>query len=199
MTTYRYAWKGLDQTAIARSISPSLSGFTIAGPSPAPVIDVTVNSSSNTDKEDLDDAMLKQGWAYSSTDPPAPPKGIILRQEIGTRVISDSSTTSTSFEDLLTVSITTEAGVLGLIVSACSTAMLEQGYFRITVDGVTVTGGAHMVGLASMFLGVRVPITPGPHTVKLQWRTDTLGTHRVNAVSAPEAEFANLLVREMSG
>ena len=198
MTTYRYGWKGIDEQALKRNVDPAKT-LAVQGPAPAPVVDIVIDSPTAADKMDLDAAMLQQGWVYSSTDPPAQPKGIILRQEIGAKITTDESTTSTSFVDLITVPITTEAGVLGLIANASSLAVISLGYFRVTVDGVAVAGGAHLLGLANLFLGVRVPITAGSHTVKLQWRTDALGTHSISAASLPEAHFANLLVREMSG
>jgi len=197
MTTYRYNWKGLDVPAIQQSINPSLVPV-VAGPAPSSVVDVTIGSSTAEDKSDLDAAMLQQGWIYASTDPPQQPQGIVLRQEIGVKLLVDSTTNSTTFVDLITVAITTQAGVLGLVANATSLALVTLGYLRITVDGVTVQGGAHLIGLANNFMGLRVPIAAGAHTVKLQWRTDAGGTHQINAASAPEAEFANLLVREMS-
>lgn len=198
MTTYRYTWKGIDADDVAKLLDPSLV-VSVLGPAPAPVIDVVLNSSSATDKDDLDAAMFQKGWLYFSTDPPAQPQGIILRQEIPAKLLSDSSTTSDTFADLIVVPITTGAGVLGLIASAVSTAIVTPGYFRITVDGVTVANGAHGVGMMNMFLGVRILVPAAAHTVKLQWRTDATGTHKIDASSMPEAEFASLLVRELSG
>lgn len=198
MTVYRYAWKGLDLASLQALVRPDLI-LTRQGPAPAPVMDISAIDPTLEDKIDLDEAMLSLGWNYQSTDPPTQAQGLILRQEIGLPLTVDMITVSDVFEDLLTVPITTNASVLGLMANMVSTAAASLGYFRVTVDGFPVAKGAHLEGTANLFLGGRVPVPAGAHVVKVQWRVAPGGTQSIRPVTVPDAEFASLLVREMSG
>jgi len=195
--TYRYQWSDPALSEVAQSLDPSLV-VTKAGPAPAPVVDITLSDDGANNKSDLDAVMAVLGWTYQSTNPPNPPQGVIIRQELSTKLLVDDSTTSAVFVDLLSIPIETEVGVLTVIASACSTNLITLGYLRITIDGIPVAGGAHDLGTQNMFLAVRVPITAGAHTVTLRWRVDALGTQSARPVTFPEAEFATLLVREMN-
>jgi hypothetical protein len=199
MITYRYSWKGLSTSDIMSALDPAVSVLAIQGPEPSAVVDIQLDSSTATTKTDLDSVMHILGWVYVSTDPPAPPKGIILRQEVGAKIVADNTTSSTAFVDLLTVNITTENCVLGVIASIGSTALVDPGYFRVTVDGVPVSNGAHEAGMMGNFMGTRLALAAGAHAVKIQWRTDAAGTLHVRPVANPDSEYASLLVREMSG
>jgi hypothetical protein len=199
MITYRYNWKGLSTSDLVNALDPSVTVLGIQGPAPSAVVDVQLDSSSAVAKTDLDSIMSILGWTYLSTDPPSTPKGIILRQEVGAKVVADNTTSSAVFVDLLTVNITTENCVLGVIASVGSTALVDPGYFRVTVDGVPVSNSAHEPGMMSNFMGTRLALAAGAHAVKIQWRTDAAGTLHVRPVANPDSEFASLWVREMNG
>jgi hypothetical protein len=66
MTVYRYKLGGLDSAALQAAVALPV---TVNAPAPVEFIDLTVTAPTATDKEDLDAAMLLQGFVFYSTDP----------------------------------------------------------------------------------------------------------------------------------
>lgn len=199
MSTYRYIWKDPNLARIQRQLRPAIApSAVLSGPAPAPIVDISLTGETAEDKLDLDTVMAVSGWEYQSTNPPDQPKGLILRQEIGLRLLVDESTTSNVFVNLLSVPITVERGVLTIVGQGTFTTEIEQANVRVTVDGIPVVSTAHAVGISNLMMAARVPVPAGLRTVSLQWRAGALGTIRARPGTRPDDEFAALLVREMS-
>jgi hypothetical protein len=110
-------------------------------------------------------------------------------------VVQDTSITSSSFVDLLTVAIPVEqggTGILDILATASAEATLTgtEVNFQLTLDGTPLGPGAsngasftvdgESAHKASIAILKRVTgVAPGSHTVKLRWR-----------VIGPEAEAA---------
>jgi len=125
----------------------------------------------------------------------------------------DTQVASGVFVDLLTVNISTGAGFL-LIDTSFSPALgptpggvfAANVYFRILLDGVAERGAAVGPFTAPGTISepqagaitLRRPVAPGPHTVKLQWRTTVGLTMFIRPVGAGvDKEHASLLVEEV--
>jgi hypothetical protein len=68
MATYQYNWVGIDTTELQGALRPTLS-VTIKPTAPPVTIDVTLKDETLADKNDLDTAMLTQGWEFGSLVP----------------------------------------------------------------------------------------------------------------------------------
>jgi hypothetical protein len=116
---------------------------------------------------------------------------------------SDISTSSTSYADVLSRSITTGAGFLliGATASASATSGNRKIFFEITVDGTFIEGSAFSSASANdaqgMAVGVRVAVTAAAHTVKLRWKVGS-GTGQIRASSVPLEEHADLTCQEVT-
>jgi hypothetical protein len=119
------------------------------------------------------------------------------RQHIENKITVDTTTTSTTYVNLMSGNMTTKAGGTLLIfvsISHTQTNTNQQTSFRIQVDGVTVaaagtrvpSGGAPI----SCVFNLAVPVDPGPHTLTLQWGV-TGGTASIRPVTAPQWEHAS--------
>lgn len=121
----------------------------------------------------------------------------------------NTTTTSITYVDLLTVTLTTVgASRLEIYASlstsnAVSRAGTNQDYFRLTVDStVLIEGGSEQwtVTEASALFCVTDVLSAGSHTVHLQWCTDTGGTLRCSAGTiVAQPEHASLVVVETTG
>jgi len=129
-------------------------------------------------------------------------------QTLNTSVAVDTTTTSTTFVDLLTITFATEtlspSGTVEITTSlGASNSVANTGiYTRITVDGIQYDGGAAEryinAPATSMSQHIFVSnLTIGSHTVSMQWRVDG-GTGRCRPVSASGSENAWLIVEEKS-
>lgn len=130
----------------------------------------------------------------------------VLAQTQAAQVVADASTTSTSFVDLLTVNITTEANAviiraMGHVSNSSANVNMR---LRVLVDGVSVGGGQVRSASAS---GIAVPfalqfktgvLSAGAHVIKLQWATVS-STMRCRPVAAADSETASLVVEEVTG
>lgn len=149
----------------------------------------------------------------------APTAGQILKATSGTganwqqpstvqtqysEITTNTTTTSGTFVDLLTVSITT--GATSIIIqatgSASNTNANQSAEFRITLDGVAVGGGANArcvaANVAAAFaITKKVSVSAAAHTVKLQWLR-TANTARIDPSGSPDTEHASLLVQEVT-
>jgi lysophospholipase L1-like esterase len=110
----------------------------------------------------------------------------------------DSTTTSPSFADLLSVSITTGNGsTISIHASMAWNALTTDGSFVATVDGTVVAGVDAAVGNLSGAISIRVSVGVGAHTVALRWKSGTAGTVNVRPQTNPNTEHASLLVAEV--
>jgi hypothetical protein len=118
-------------------------------------------------------------------------------------VAADVSTTSTTWVDLLSTTITTLAGFLLLTTTVSpNTSSTSAGfYIRLLLDGVAVRGASGYAGSATFNETVSIvskeAVTAGLHTVKVQWRVST-GTLRCRPVTAPDQDHASLLIQEVN-
>ena len=137
-----------------------------------------------------------------------------LRQVIFEDLQINKSTTARSpiFSSLLGPrQVTTEAGgalIVFLDVSVTATAGVAA-IFRIRIDGATPTGigSANAATVTSPFnvqdasTGIYIPVTPGVHTVEIEWAkqpTAPAGASIViNPVSNSELFHANLVIMEV--
>lgn len=133
---------------------------------------------------------------------PPTPGGIV--QTASTVLGSATTTTSTSYVDLITVPITTGGSSRLEIYASVSTsnavsrASTNQDYFRLVIDSTQlIEGGSEQwtVTESGALFAVTDVLAAGAHTVRLQWHTDTGGTLRCNAGAAPP-EHASLVVVE---
>lgn len=122
------------------------------------------------------------------------------------KITSDVSTTSNTFADLLTQSITIAGSELDIHFSANGiidpSSPTVTAYFQILIDGVLVpNAGAWKTNLPTYAFSCSsvyraTGLTPGAHTVKVQWKTDPSGNVGISAVGFPFTNGANLLLIE---
>lgn len=110
--------------------------------------------------------------------------------------LSADSSASTSFADLLSVTLTTGANVLIAKSTFSGTAGVASGTVRILLDGLVVRGSTVTTGARASAMQHRATVTAGSHTVKIQWRAGTLGSFTCNPASAPDADHASLVAEE---
>jgi len=127
-----------------------------------------------------------------------------ILQTLFARIVADTTTTSTGFVTLLSLAVTTLPNTKLVIRGAahCSnTAVNNQLWFRITVDGVVRnSGGVRYPGLpavGAVVEHVETGLAAGAHTILLEWRVNA-GTGRVRPVTVPDNESASLLVQEVT-
>ena len=116
---------------------------------------------------------------------------------------SDVTTTSTTWVDLLSVTLTTGANFLIIMASFSATTALAANnvMFRLLVDGVAKRGASTMDTVSFASSGAihgRYVVSAGEHTIKLQWQASSaLSAARVRPAANPESEHASLLVMEV--
>lgn len=117
---------------------------------------------------------------------------------------NDTSITSTSWVDLLSVDITTQGNTslfLSATTSALTTSSGKAYYLRILVDDAPVRGACCYPGTStyahSCGLEAKKTVGAGEHTVKLQWKVSG-GTLRCRPDAYPDQEHASLYVEEVS-
>jgi hypothetical protein len=111
-----------------------------------------------------------------------------------TSLNTDSTTTSTTFVNLITQSITIQEGSYLLIRSSFSTSDSTSSgninAFRITVDGVSYAEGGAEIWTPSSQSGAIVckvgPMTGGAHIINLDWHTASGNTLRCRPLTQPE-------------
>lgn len=116
---------------------------------------------------------------------------------------ADTSTSSSSFVDLLTVNVVVSAGgILLCKFASSSTNATAINLFRLTVDGVVYQSTAIRIGagvtiLCPAAMVARIPnLADGSHVVKVQWAV-TGATGYIRPVSQVGYEFASLFAVEM--
>ena len=121
---------------------------------------------------------------------------------------SDQLTISDTFSDVptstgfMSVTVSTQSGVLDIIATAGAQTAAQPGYFRLTIDGSPIPNGGAVVdvGVGSMAIAkVVTGLAVGNHTVTLQWKTAAVGgTLFLSPSSNVELNHASLLVRPSS-
>jgi hypothetical protein len=125
-----------------------------------------------------------------------------LVQSIFKDVTADTTTTSSTYVDLLTQAITTGANFLEftLTFSATNSTGNKSIDFQILLDAVVVHGGGINVSSAgssvSGAVSHKAAITAAAHTVKVQWKT-TGGTASINATTTPGSYHCSLFIKEV--
>jgi len=132
-----------------------------------------------------------------------------LRQTTSAKITADTSMNSTTFADLLSVSITTTAG--GVLLARFSGGFGQsttngQGRFKLLIDGVIQNAagftqyGSSAAGAIPnpMALSCRLAVSAGSHTVTVQWATGSSGnTISCKPVTYPNYNGASLVVEEV--
>jgi hypothetical protein len=124
-----------------------------------------------------------------------------------TNITVNTTTTSATFVDLLSTSITIsdQSKILISFTGSMSNASNNQThFFRVLVNGATITGGGTGTRIASgagnpQVIAIHVQtaaLTAGTYTIALQWRT-TGGTVQCRPIAAPDAEHAAMVVQEI--
>jgi len=127
-------------------------------------------------------------------------------QTVFSEISTDTTTSSTTFVDLLTATLTTVAGTKLIVIATFAVSNSNsnaQQHFRMTVDGIVKRGcGVRFVNNPSAAGSLALVVTglsAGSHTIKLQWRADASGgTVQVRPVTAPDDEHASLVVQEVA-
>lgn len=118
----------------------------------------------------------------------------------------DTTTTSTTMVDLMSTVITTSGGALCIffVGNASATASNETILFRLLVDGVQQIGcgvrnsQANISECASIAWRTS-PLSPGSHTVLIQWSIPSVGTAQIlPATSSNATSNATLLIQEVT-
>lgn len=116
-------------------------------------------------------------------------------------ITSDTSTTSTTFVDLLSTTLTTQGGALLIHfdVSCSNSNTGKEIDFQVLLDGtVKKAGGVRYNGTPAGDLSLSYKtaiLTAGSHTVKVQWKTES-NTANIRPVTAPTGESASMTILE---
>jgi hypothetical protein len=129
-----------------------------------------------------------------------------LKQTAFAEIAVDTTTTSTSFVDLLTISFTITASSIVLISFTASVSNTPSSTrnqdFRITIDGVAKRGARAIctTGSSATCAAIVLRVTglaAGARSIKVQWKTSA-STAQIRPVAAPDTEHASLLVQEVT-
>lgn len=123
-------------------------------------------------------------------------------QSLHTEVTVDTTTTSTSFVDLLTITVNKKRADSVLLIWANhggDNSGANTQFGRLTINGTAIYGFGYQVAGAKPNSGGcherRTGLAAGNHTIKLQWRVDG-GTGRIRPITSPDFGFANLTIIE---
>jgi hypothetical protein len=137
--------------------------------------------------------------------PSGPGTGANYLQTQFTKLLVNTTTTSSTFVDLITVLVTIQAGSslqISFAETNSSSSASATTFFRVTVDAIVMQGAATRSPGGGDPQGVSINdyitgLAAGVHTVKVQWRTNS-GTSRIRPVASPDAESASILINEVS-
>lgn len=132
-----------------------------------------------------------------------PNDGVGLPQSVCVALTVDVTTTSTSYVNLLSVTVGTVGGssllIRASVATSDSTSLSTGNFFRVTVDGVVAgyIGSEIFTCIQSSALSVKVgPLAAGSHVVNLDWHTQTGNTLRCRPVTAEEQ--ASMVITEVT-
>lgn len=130
-----------------------------------------------------------------------------ILQSLTSQLAADVTQASNVFADLLTINITIAANSkLDILATAnfSQTGASAQSFaFRLSVDG-TIYPSAFILCINGFFGQVALSkltaaLSAGAHTVKLQWaNNDNVTTAQIRAATVGQAEFADLVVKELA-
>lgn len=118
---------------------------------------------------------------------------------------ADTATTSTTFADVLSTTLTTAGGDLDVFFSASGISSVSnlQTHFRLMVDGVAAGAGCAWTtkdvsarGAATMTRRV-TGLSAASHTIAIQWCLGSAGTSTIDAATHADLAHGSLLVREV--
>lgn len=125
-----------------------------------------------------------------------------LRQAVFAEISTNTTTTSTTFTNLLSQNITTQAGFLliNLTISASNASANRTINFQILVDGVVKRGLSVRVSASGVAesgaLVLKVPVTAASHTVLVQW--SVLSSTGQIRPTTTVTEHCSLLIQEVA-
>jgi hypothetical protein len=142
---------------------------------------------------------LRADGSFAAT----PPRKII--QTANVAVTLDTTTTSLTWADLLTINMTTQASILDVFFSVCCDYNPNSGkddniYFRITVDTVAKWGtGGHGTTGSPIAASIKWAgtVTAAAHAVVAQWKLNSKGTGSIKPVTVPDWQHAQMVVYEV--
>ena len=120
----------------------------------------------------------------------------------------NTTTTSTTFVNLISIVVSTSGGSLNVFgsISSSNTGNGAENFFRITVDGTSIgassskgdlgTASGTIVAGNNIITNTGV-LSAGSHTVVLQWRVSG-GTGQIRPVAAVDQEYASLMLQEVN-
>jgi hypothetical protein len=127
-----------------------------------------------------------------------------LLQTAFSEITADTTTTSASFVDLLTVTLTTGANSL-LIMAAANISNASANVnvqVRVTLDGVaqrgSLTRSPSASGCQAVAITLKRTVSAGSHTIKVQWLTASSTAQCRPITAAVDKEHASLLVQEVT-
>lgn len=125
-------------------------------------------------------------------------------QSVFSRLSVDTTTTSTSFVDFMTLNVNTGQNALCVFFSASgnNTTSGARVHFQLLVDGVIRRGSDFFCvsttnGGCAALVYKTFNLSDGAHVIKIQWSV-TAGTGSVNA-SSGTSDHASLIVYEVVG
>ena len=132
-----------------------------------------------------------------------PPRKIV--QTANASVAVDTTTTSLTWVDLLSITMTTAASILDVFFSIGCNYDPDSGkdsniYFRITVDTVAKWGtGGHGINNQPIAASIKWAgtVTAASHVVAAQWKLAGKGTGAVRPVTVPDWQHAQMIVYEV--
>jgi len=123
-----------------------------------------------------------------------------------TEVTVNTTTTSATFVDLLSITFTKKRAGTRIKVTATAgftnSTNNTSSYFRTLIDGIAGRGvagkqnGGGSPGMCGAISSIISGMTAGTHTIKLQWKCSS-GTVSVSPVLNPDYEHAALIVEEV--
>ena len=130
--------------------------------------------------------------------------GSNIVQTVLTQLAANRTTTSTTFVDLLTQSITTQAGTTLLIwiayTASFSVGVASSAMLRLTIDGTEYLrcGEEEWTSSQSGAMVYRATgLTAAAHTIALQWRIATAGDGTFRCRNGTVPEGASILSMEV--
>jgi hypothetical protein len=135
----------------------------------------------------------------------SPEESSNLLQTVSARLGSDQTTTSATFVDLLSLSVTTSASSKLLIWASWgasfSVYVATSAMIRLTIDGTEVLRGGEEEWTAVQsggFVYLATGLSAAPHTIKLQWRIATAGDGTFRCRPSVPPEDAQLVAMEVT-
>jgi len=125
-------------------------------------------------------------------------------QSAQSQITVDTATASTSFSNLLTLSMTFGSSGTSIAIvrftGAGSTSSGTNTQFQLMIDGYAVSAANALsvsTSLAPVAIQYRTALAFGVHTFTVRWKLSGAGAAAINPVSAPNNEHATIIVEEV--